>query len=118
MLAVKYALARRAKLPSILFDEIDTGVSGEISDRMGSIMQDMSRHMQVIAITHLPQIASRGDLQYKVFKQESEGTTRSRIALLSPEERTAELARMISGANITEAAMEHARELLRQNAKN
>ena len=118
MLAVKYALARRAKLPSILFDEIDTGVSGEISDRMGSIMQDMSRHMQVIAITHLPQIASRGDLQYKVFKQESEGTTLSRIALLSPEERTAELARMISGANITEAAMEHARELLRQNAKN
>ncbi len=117
MLAVKYALARRAKLPSILFDEIDTGVSGEISDRMGSIMQDMSRHMQVIAITHLPQIASRGDLQYKVFKQESEGTTRSRIALLAPEERTAELARMISGANITEAAMEHARELLRQNAK-
>ena len=72
----------------------------------------------VIAIPHLPQIASRGDLQYKVFKQESEGTTRSRIALLSPEERTAELARMISGANITEAAMEHARELLRQNAKN
>ncbi len=117
MLAVKYALARRTKLPSILFDEIDTGVSGEISDRMGSIMQDMSRHMQVIAITHLPQIASRGDLQYKVFKQESEGTTRSRIALLAPEERTAELARMISGANITEAAMEHARELLRQNAK-
>lgn len=117
MLAVKYALARRTKLPSILFDEIDTGVSGEISDRMGSIMQDMSRHIQVIAITHLPQIASRGDLQYKVFKQESEGTTRSRIALLAPEERTAELARMISGANITEAAMEHARELLRQNAK-
>ena len=115
MLAVKYALARRADLPSVVFDEIDTGVSGDIADRMGRIMQDMSRHMQVVAITHLPQIASRGDRHYKVFKVEENGTTLSRIAVLDENERTTELAQMISGADITAAAMEHARELLRQN---
>lgn len=115
MLAVKYALARRADLPSVVFDEIDTGVSGDIADRMGRIMQDMSRHMQVVAITHLPQIASRGDRHYKVFKEEENGTTLSRIAVLDENERTTELAQMISGADITTAAMEHARELLRQN---
>lgn len=115
MLAVKYALARRTDLPSVIFDEIDTGVSGDIADRMGRIMQDMSRHMQVVAITHLPQIASRGDKHYKVFKEEENGTTLSRITVLDEDERTKELAQMISGADITAAAMEHARELLRQN---
>ena len=117
MLAVKYALARRTDLPSVIFDEIDTGVSGDIADRMGRIMQDMSRHMQVVAITHLPQIASRGDRHYKVFKEEGNGTTLSRITVLDENERTKELAQMISGADITAAAMEHARELLRQNTK-
>lgn len=116
MLAVKYALARRAKLPSILFDEIDTGVSGDIADRMGNIMQQMARHMQVVSITHLPQIASRGETQYKVFKEEADGTTYSRIAILTPEQRVEELARMISGADVTAAALDHARELLRRNA--
>lgn len=115
MLAVKYALARRVDLPSVVFDEIDTGVSGDIADRMGRIMQDMSRHMQVIAITHLPQIAARGNRHYKVFKEEENGTTLSRIAVLDENERTTELAQMISGTDITAAAMEHARELLRQN---
>lgn len=115
MLAVKYALARRTELPSVIFDEIDTGVSGDIADRMGRIMQDMSRHMQVIAITHLPQIASRGDMHYKVFKEEENGTTLSRITVLNEDERTRELAQMISGADITSAAMEHARELLRRS---
>lgn len=117
MLAVKYTLARKAQLPTIVFDEIDTGVSGDIADRMGRIMQDMSRHMQVIAITHLPQIASRGDVHYKVFKEEKDGTTVSRISLLSDQDRTRELAQMISGTNISEAALRHAGELLRQNEK-
>lgn len=112
MLAVKDALARRAKLPSILFDEIDTGVSGDIADRMGAIMQGMAENMQVVAITHLPQIASRGEKQYRVFKEETDGTTYSRIALLTPEQRVEELARMISGADVTRSALDHARQLL------
>lgn len=115
MLAVKDALARRVKLPSILFDEIDTGVSGDIADRMGAIMQSMAENMQVVAITHLPQIASRGEKQYRVFKQETDGTTYSRIELLAPEQRVEELARMISGADVTRAALDHARQLLRRN---
>lgn len=112
MLAVKAVLAEYSKLPTILFDEIDTGVSGEIANKMGDIMKAMSRNMQVFAITHLPQIASKGDQHYKVFKITQENTTVSQLKLLSKDERVKEIAEMLSGKDITESALSHARALL------
>lgn len=112
MLAVKAVLAEYSKLPTILFDEIDTGVSGEIANKMGDIMKAMSRNMQVFAITHLPQIASKGDQHYKVFKITQENTTVSELKLLSKDERVKEIAEMLSGKDITESALSHARALL------
>ena len=117
MLALKYSLALKTRMPAIIFDEIDSGVSGDMADRMGRIMQDMSSGMQVIAITHLPQIASRGDAHFKVYKSEADGVTSSGIAELSAEERVVELASMISGRDIGASAIEHARNLIRSNAR-
>ncbi|MBC2840765.1 DNA repair protein RecN [Robiginitalea sp. SC105] len=112
MLAIKAQLAAYEALPTMMFDEIDTGVSGEISNRMGDIMRQMSRHMQVFAITHLPQVASKGHLQYKVYKEDVDGRTHTRIKLLTQEERILELAQMLGGSQLTDTAMTHARELL------
>lgn len=112
MLIIKGILASYEKLPAMIFDEIDTGVSGEISARMGDIMQEMSRHMQVIAITHLPQVASKGDRQYKVFKEDIDQRTYTRISLLDPEQRIRELALMLGGDEASDTALTHARELL------
>ncbi|SFR45078.1 DNA replication and repair protein RecN [Robiginitalea myxolifaciens] len=112
MLTIKGILSAYENLPAMIFDEIDTGVSGEISARMGDIMQRMSGHMQVIAITHLPQVASKGDRQYKVFKEVSSGTTHTRMQLLSEEDRIRELASMLGGDSSSDAALTHARELL------
>ncbi len=112
MLIIKGILSSYEKLPAMIFDEIDTGVSGEISARMGDIMQGMSRHMQVIAITHLPQVASKGDRQYKVFKEDVDQKTHTRIRLLDPEQRIQELALMLGGDQASDAAITHARELL------
>ena len=114
MLSVKAMIAGAVKLPTIVFDEIDTGVSGEIADRMADIMQEMGdRNRQVISITHLPQIASRGCAHYKVYKQDNETETNSHIRRLSNEERIEEIAHMLSGATLTEAALNNAKVLLR-----
>jgi DNA repair protein RecN (Recombination protein N) len=112
MLAVKSILAHYSKLPTIIFDEIDTGVSGEIAIKMGEIMQEMSNTMQVFAITHLPQIAAKGDTHYKVLKRSQGSTTISELVLLSPEERIVQIAEMLSGKEITASALEHAKALL------
>ncbi len=112
MLAVKAVLAEYSKLPTIIFDEIDTGVSGEIANKMGDIMKVMSRKMQVFAITHLPQIASKGDQHYKVFKTTQGETTVSELKLLTKDERVREIAEMLSGKDISDSALNHARALL------
>lgn len=112
MLAIKSILANYSKLPTIIFDEIDTGVSGDISDKMGSIMKAMSTHMQVFSITHLPQIAAKGDYHYKVYKSTMEDTTETAIKLLDKESRVNEIAQMLSGAKITDSALNHAKSLL------
>jgi DNA repair protein RecN (Recombination protein N) len=112
MLAVKATLAEYSKLPTIIFDEIDTGVSGEIANKMGEIMKAMSSSMQVFAITHLPQIASKGRHHYKVFKKIQDETTVSELKLLDSEERVREIAEMLSGKDISDSALNHARALL------
>lgn len=112
MLAVKSILAHYSKLPTIIFDEIDTGVSGEIAIKMGEIMKEMSATMQVFAITHLPQIAAKGDTHYKVVKRSQGTTTISELVLLSPEERITQIAEMLSGKEVTASALEHAKALL------
>ena len=115
MLSVKAMIAGAVKLPTIIFDEIDTGVSGEIADRMADIMQEMGGHdRQVISITHLPQIAARGFAHYKVYKQDNEEATVSHIRRLTEQERVEEIARMLSGATLTEAALNNARSLLKR----
>jgi DNA repair protein RecN (Recombination protein N) len=112
MLAVKSVLAQYSKLPTIIFDEIDTGVSGEIANKMGEIMQQMSKTMQVFAITHLPQIAAKGISHYKVYKTVSGESTVSELKLLSAEERIYEIAGMLSGKDISDSALNHAKALL------
>lgn len=114
MLSVKAMIAGAVKLPTIVFDEIDTGVSGEIADRMADIMQEMGDNdRQVISITHLPQIAARGRAHYKVYKEDNEVETNSHIRRLTDYERVEELAHMLSGATLTEAALNNARALLK-----
>ncbi|MBD3582953.1 DNA repair protein RecN [Flavobacterium selenitireducens] len=112
MLAVKSVLAQYSKLPSIIFDEIDTGVSGEIAHKMAEIMFSMSRNMQVFSITHLPQIAAKGDRHFKVFKRSDAQTTTSEIKLLDKEERVVEIAQMLSGSVVSDSAINHAKALL------
>lgn len=112
MLAVKSVLSQYSKLPTIIFDEIDTGVSGEIAHKMGEIMKEMSKNMQVFAITHLPQIAGKGKEHFKVFKVIKENQTQSELKLLSADERVMEIAQMLSGSVISDSALNHAKELL------
>jgi DNA repair protein RecN (Recombination protein N) len=112
MLAIKAILANYSKLPTIIFDEIDTGVSGEIAIKMGEIMKEMSATMQVFAITHLPQIAAKGNSHYKVSKRNLGETTISELNLLTQEERIQQIAEMLSGKDITESALQHAKALL------
>ena len=113
MLSIKAMIAGAVKLPTIVFDEIDTGVSGEIADRMADIMQEMGEQdRQVISITHLPQIAARGCAHYKVYKQDNETETNSHIRRLADEERVEEIAHMLSGATLTKAALNNAKALL------
>ena len=108
MLALKALLARRMQLPTILFDEIDTGVSGRIADAMGEIIERLSATMQVVDITHLPQVASKGDTHFVVYKEEGH----THLRRLTAEERVTEIAKMLSGAEITDAALSQARILL------
>ncbi|MGB5479663.1 MAG: DNA repair protein RecN [Eudoraea sp.] len=112
MLVIKSILARYEQLPTLMFDEIDSGVSGEISNRMGDIMQEMSRNMQVFSITHLPQIASKGDHHFKVFKTDKGDSTQTQMKELLEDERVFELAEMLGGKSLSESALAHARELL------
>jgi DNA repair protein RecN (Recombination protein N) len=114
MLAVKSILSNYSDLPTIIFDEIDTGVSGEVSNRIASVMETMSKNMQVIAITHLPQIAAKGQHHYKVFKTSIDNTIKTDIKQLSATERIEEVAEMLSGKNISESALVHAKQLLGQ----
>ncbi|MCG9792605.1 DNA repair protein RecN [Flavobacterium algicola] len=112
MLAVKAILARYSKLPTLIFDEIDTGVSGEIAIRMGEIMKEMSQQMQIFAITHLPQIAAKGNAHFKVFKSTVGEDTQSELVLLNTEERIVEIAQMLSGTVVSDSALNHAKALL------
>lgn len=119
MLSIKAMIAGAVKLPTIVFDEIDTGVSGEIADRMADIMEEMgSKDRQVISITHLPQIAAKGRVHYKVYKHDNESQTNSYIRRLTTEERVEEIAHMLSGATLTEAALNNAKALLDNGIKN
>ncbi len=114
MLSVKSIIANKMHLPSIIFDEVDTGVSGDVANRMGEMMQSISKNIQVIAITHLPQVAAKGDWQYKVYKEDNESTTNTHIRQLSFDERINEIAIMLSGSNVEDAAIANARSLLNQ----
>jgi DNA repair protein RecN (Recombination protein N) len=112
MLAIKSILSKYMQLPTIMFDEIDTGVSGEISNKMASIMQDMSKEMQVFTITHLPQIAAKGDTHFKVFKEDIDNVTQTQLKQLSPNDRIVEIAQMLGGSDVSSSAIAHAKELL------
>ena len=113
MLGVKLILSKYAKLPTILFDEIDTGVSGEVSNKIAEVMQEMGTHMQVITITHLPQIAAKGSSHFKVYKEEVSGVTTTFLKKLTQEERVVEVAEILGGKTMTASALEHAKELLK-----
>lgn len=112
MLSIKSIVADKMQLPSIIFDEVDTGVSGDVANRMGEMMQEISRNIQVIAITHLPQVAAKGSSHYKVYKEDNEISTFTRITELTGDNRINELASMLSGSNINEAARANAMSLL------
>ncbi len=113
MLCIKSLLSVSKGLPTIIFDEIDTGVSGEVADKMGKIMQQIAQNIQVISITHLPQIAVKGKYHYKVYKKDSKVDTVSTLEKLSVEQRVTEIAKMLSGSNLSEAALINAKELLK-----
>lgn len=112
MLSLKRIMALGRQLPSIIFDEIDTGVSGEVASKLGDIMEELALRMQVINITHLPQIASCGSHHYRVYKEHGSNQTTTQISLLTDQEREEEIAKMLSGASVTEAALANAQELL------
>lgn len=116
MLSIKALISGTVMLPTIIFDEIDTGVSGKIAEKMGNIMQEMgTKNRQIISITHLPQIASKGAIHYKVFKEETPEGTKSHMRLLNNDERVQEIAQMLSGSDISDAAIQNAKELLKSN---
>jgi DNA repair protein RecN (Recombination protein N) len=112
MLAIKSILSKYIQLPTIMFDEIDTGVSGEISNKMATIMQQMSHTMQVFTITHLPQIAAKGDTHFKVFKEDINDVTQTQLKKLNSDERIVEIAQMLGGAKLSDSAIAHAKQLL------
>lgn len=112
MLGIKSLVASARTLPTIIFDEIDTGVSGDIADRMGQVMKELSTHLQVITITHLPQVAGKGNQHFKVYKQDEADSTITHITPLTADERINEIARMLSGSNITPEALANARTLI------
>jgi DNA repair protein RecN (Recombination protein N) len=112
MLSLKSLLTKNNNLPTIIFDEIDSGVSGEIADKVGQILAGMGKYMQVVNITHLPQVASRGTKHYHVYKDDTGDSTITKVKLLSPDERILEVARLLSGSEVTETALKNAKELL------
>ncbi len=117
MLSVKALIAGAVKLPTIIFDEIDTGVSGKVAEKMAIMMREMgNQNRQVISITHLPQIAAHGQHHYKVYKEDTEDTTLSHIVPLVYEQRVEELAHMLSGEDLTQAAIDNARALIENSS--
>lgn len=112
MLSIKAIIATKMQLPSIIFDEVDTGVSGDVANRMGAMMQDISRNIQVITITHLPQVAAKGNAHFKVYKEDDDEATHTRIRELNADDRVDELAVMLSGSKVDKAARANARSLL------
>ena len=115
MLSLKAMISGAVKLPTIIFDEIDTGVSGRVAEMMAKIMQEMGQtDRQVLSITHLPQIAALGTHHYKVFKEETKEGTKSRMIQLAEDERVQEIAQMLSGSDVTSAAIDNAKELLKK----
>ena len=117
MLSLKSVMTKNRNLPTIIFDEIDSGVSGEVADKVGQILSGMGKYMQVVNITHLPQVASRGTRHYHVYKEDSGDSTITRIKLLSPGERIQEVARLLSGSEITETAVRNAKELIKAGSR-
>ena len=115
MLSLKSLLSEVKKMPTIILDEVDTGISGEVAARMGEVMSTMGSRMQVVAITHLPQIASKGESHYKVYKEEDGDKVISHIVKLTADERVNEIAQMLSGKNPSEAAIQNAKDLLGQS---
>lgn len=113
MLAIKSLVAKTSALPTIIFDEIDTGISGEVALRVGELMEELAENMQVISITHLPQIASQGNSHFKVYKEDKGNKTKSNIVLMNEEDRVLEIAQMLSGANPEDTAIQHAKEMLK-----
>lgn len=113
MLALKQLLSQSSELSTLILDEIDTGVSGEIADKMGKMMREMAKNRQLIVITHLPQIAAKGDLHFKVMKEENENSTVTKVIELQGKDRLSEIAQLLSGENITEAAINNAKELIK-----
>ena len=114
MLSIKSIIASRIQLPTIIFDEIDTGVSGKVANQMGQMMADISQNIQVLAITHLPQVAAKGNAHYKVYKFDDEQATHTSVSKLSEEERIDELAQMLSGSAVDDTARAAARSLMQQ----
>tara|TARA_B110000495_G_scaffold182298_1_gene177738 strand:+ start:9 stop:932 length:924 start_codon:yes stop_codon:yes gene_type:complete len=112
MLAIKSIIANYKKLPTLMFDEIDTGVSGEVSNKIGDIMQEMSSRMQIFTITHLPQIAAKGESHFKVYKTEMDNSTTTNLIKLNNQDRIVEIAKMLEGDNISNSAVAHAKQLL------
>ena len=112
MLAVKSIIAKYRKIPSIIFDEIDTGVSGSISQKMGLIMKSLSKYVQTFSITHIPQIAAMGSSHYKIYKFDEDNITKTTIIKLAEEERIVEIAKMLEGSSISESAINHAKRLM------
>ena len=112
MLCIKSIIAKNMKLPTIIFDEVDTGVSGDVANRMGDLMKDISGNIQVITITHLPQVAAKGDNHFKVYKQDTADSTHTSVRRLESDERVMEIAAMLSGDKVSEAAIDNAKILL------
>ena len=117
MLCIKTIIARHMRLPSIIFDEVDTGVSGEVANMIGEMMADIARNIQVIAITHLPQVAANGDHHLRVFKTDTDAETLTRVETLNADEHVLEIARMLSGKELKQAAIENAKSLIKHNKK-
>lgn len=112
MLSIKTIIASRMSLPSIIFDEIDTGVSGDVANRMALMMRQISQSLQVTTITHLPQVAAKGDTQYRVYKEDDEHSTHTRIRQLTDDQRVDAIAEMLGGASVDDAARQAAKSLL------
>ncbi|HNH66973.1 MAG TPA: DNA repair protein RecN, partial [Bacteroidia bacterium] len=112
MLCIKALIANKTSMPTIIFDEIDTGISGEVAHKVGNLIEQLSKSRQVLAITHLPQMAGKGKTHYFVFKHIEKGIAQSRIKTLTPDERVVEIAKMLSGEEVTDASLQNARHLL------